>query len=476
MSGRFVVYPAIDVRDGRVVRLHQGDYARETRYGDDPLALALRLCRRGCAAGCIWSISMRRATAATRCFRCSSAIKAQTGLRVQTGGGVREEDDVARLFDGGADRVVVGSLAAGDPARVAGWIETYRSRSPDDRARRASGRRRTLVAGHARLDLVGANTPWTSWCGSTAVSACATCCAPISRATAPCPVRTWPCTPCCGNGRRRSNCRLPAARAISTTCVFAERVSSLPADDTSEENLDLDLDLTRSDDRVSGRSNDTDDPEEEEEEEEEEEPNDEWEDAETLVEDEGQDVRIPSDEQNLLGEPDVGVAEEELAEDEETRDGQTSDFADLIEGLEETPRTRRRPRVARPRRSLRADPASASPAKPKPPAPTPPAPRARKESGPTPARKSPPPEVAKRSSGSHPTIKPTGATTPPAKKSTTTPPAMARPPAARGGSDRSLAPRIRPEEDRAGAAELRGPAPRGGRRVRRLGPARRSSG
>ena len=36
----FVIYPAIDVRGGRVVRLRQGDYARETRYGEDPLALA----------------------------------------------------------------------------------------------------------------------------------------------------------------------------------------------------------------------------------------------------------------------------------------------------------------------------------------------------------------------------------------------------------------------------------------------------
>ena len=47
---RFTVYPAIDVREGRVVRLRQGDYAEESRYGDDPLAFA----RRYADAGATW--------------------------------------------------------------------------------------------------------------------------------------------------------------------------------------------------------------------------------------------------------------------------------------------------------------------------------------------------------------------------------------------------------------------------------------
>ena len=124
MSTRFVVYPAIDVRDGRVVRLQQGDYARETRYGDDPLALALDYA----AAGATWlhlvDLDAARDGGYTL-FPLLGRIKALTSLRVQTGGGVREESDVTRLFDGGADRVVIGSLAAGDPARVAGWIESF---------------------------------------------------------------------------------------------------------------------------------------------------------------------------------------------------------------------------------------------------------------------------------------------------------------------------------------------------------------
>ncbi|MEO7477802.1 MAG: HisA/HisF-related TIM barrel protein, partial [Lysobacteraceae bacterium] len=50
MSKDFTIYPAIDVRDGRIVRLRQGDYATETRYGDDPCELAETYA----AAGATW--------------------------------------------------------------------------------------------------------------------------------------------------------------------------------------------------------------------------------------------------------------------------------------------------------------------------------------------------------------------------------------------------------------------------------------
>ncbi len=63
MSG-LVLYPAIDVREGRVVRLAQGDYARETRYADDPFALA-QAYSKPVPNGCTWSTWMRRAPAVT---------------------------------------------------------------------------------------------------------------------------------------------------------------------------------------------------------------------------------------------------------------------------------------------------------------------------------------------------------------------------------------------------------------------------
>src|SRR3546814_15452575 len=60
-------------------------------------------------------------------LRLLGAIKSRTGLRVQTGGGVRKRSDVERLLAAGADRVVVGSIAVEMPAWVASWLNDYGS-------------------------------------------------------------------------------------------------------------------------------------------------------------------------------------------------------------------------------------------------------------------------------------------------------------------------------------------------------------
>lgn len=120
----FTVYPAIDIRDGRVVRLAQGDYAQETRYGDDPLAQIEAYA----AAGAQWLHLVDLDAARDGGYTLApllGRIRAGTGLRVQTGGGVRTEDDVRRILDAGAERVVVGSLAVREPERVLGWIESF---------------------------------------------------------------------------------------------------------------------------------------------------------------------------------------------------------------------------------------------------------------------------------------------------------------------------------------------------------------
>jgi len=122
----FTVYPAIDVREGRVVRLRQGDYADETRYGDDPLAFAQRYADGG--ATWLHLVDLDAAKAGGYTLQpLLRDIVAGTGLRVQTGGGVRTRDDVASLLDAGASRVVVGSLAVRDPASVLAWIGEFGS-------------------------------------------------------------------------------------------------------------------------------------------------------------------------------------------------------------------------------------------------------------------------------------------------------------------------------------------------------------
>ncbi len=118
------LYPAIDVRDGRVVRLCQGDYAQETRYDEQPLAVALRYAQAGARWLHLVDLDAARAGGYTLAPLLAS-IKASTALRVQTGGGVRSEAGVDAMLAAGADRVVVGSLAVREPALVTGWLQRY---------------------------------------------------------------------------------------------------------------------------------------------------------------------------------------------------------------------------------------------------------------------------------------------------------------------------------------------------------------
>lgn len=122
----FVLYPAIDVRGGRVVRLRQGDYAQETRYADDPLAVAERYAQAGARWLHLVDLDAARAGGYTL-SPLLSAIKSATSLQVQTGGGVRGEADLQSILEAGADRVVVGSLSVREPARVRGWLRSFGS-------------------------------------------------------------------------------------------------------------------------------------------------------------------------------------------------------------------------------------------------------------------------------------------------------------------------------------------------------------
>ncbi len=124
VSTPFTVYPAIDVRGGAVVRLLRGDYEKETRYTDDPVAVATSYARSGARWLHLVDLDAARAGGYTL-LETLTRIVDTTGLMVQTGGGVRSADDVHRLLDAGATRVVVGSLAVEDPGMVTGWLETF---------------------------------------------------------------------------------------------------------------------------------------------------------------------------------------------------------------------------------------------------------------------------------------------------------------------------------------------------------------
>jgi len=113
------LYPAIDLREGRVVRLRQGDYSDETVYGDDPVAVARSFADAG--APWIHVVDLEAARSGSPVNRpvvaAIAAAVAGTAM-VQTGGGVRSVDDARALADAGVARVVMGSAAVADPSLV----------------------------------------------------------------------------------------------------------------------------------------------------------------------------------------------------------------------------------------------------------------------------------------------------------------------------------------------------------------------
>jgi phosphoribosylformimino-5-aminoimidazole carboxamide ribotide isomerase len=118
------IMPAIDLRNGHVVRLRQGDYARESRYAVDAIALAHSHAQ----AGARWLHMVDLDGARSGEFanlRTIEAIARAGRLAVQAGGGVRDEAGLRRLFDAGVARVVVGSIALREPEVVERWIARF---------------------------------------------------------------------------------------------------------------------------------------------------------------------------------------------------------------------------------------------------------------------------------------------------------------------------------------------------------------
>ena len=113
------LYPAIDLRGGRCVRLWQGDYSRETVYGTDPVTVA----RAFAAAGVRWvhvvDLDAAR-TGAAENREAVAAIAAAVGpdVSVQAGGGVRDQATAEALWAAGVARVVLGTAAVENPALV----------------------------------------------------------------------------------------------------------------------------------------------------------------------------------------------------------------------------------------------------------------------------------------------------------------------------------------------------------------------
>ena len=113
------LYPAIDLRDGKVVRLTKGDYDAETVYGDDPVAVAMSFAEAGAPWVHVVDLDAARSGDPVNRPVVAAVANALEGrAHLQTGGGVRTIADAESLAAAGVSRVVMGSAAVADPHLV----------------------------------------------------------------------------------------------------------------------------------------------------------------------------------------------------------------------------------------------------------------------------------------------------------------------------------------------------------------------
>ncbi|HEX5761642.1 MAG TPA: 1-(5-phosphoribosyl)-5-[(5-phosphoribosylamino)methylideneamino]imidazole-4-carboxamide isomerase [Solirubrobacterales bacterium] len=121
-----ILYPAIDIRGGKAVRLLQGDYERETAYDADPADAARRWAGEG--AEFLHVVDLDGAKAGEPCNLDAIESIARVGCPIQVGGGLRDADAVESVLDAGAERVVIGTAALRDPDFLDAMLVQYGKR------------------------------------------------------------------------------------------------------------------------------------------------------------------------------------------------------------------------------------------------------------------------------------------------------------------------------------------------------------
>lgn len=122
-----ILYPAIDLLDGKVVRLLKGDYEQVTVYADDPVAMALRIREEGASWLHIVDLNAAR-DGGRQNLDVIAAIASRTGLKIQNGGGIRDMEALRARFDAGVSRAVLGTAAIEKPEFAEEALSLYGGR------------------------------------------------------------------------------------------------------------------------------------------------------------------------------------------------------------------------------------------------------------------------------------------------------------------------------------------------------------
>ncbi|HHW7579474.1 1-(5-phosphoribosyl)-5-[(5-phosphoribosylamino)methylideneamino]imidazole-4-carboxamide isomerase [Mannheimia glucosida] len=118
------IIPALDLIDGQVVRLHQGDYAKQTTYSGNPITQFADYLSQGAEQLHLVDLTGAKNPAQRQTALIGKIIR-ETHCKIQVGGGIRTEQDVADLLAVGANRVVIGSTAVKERETVKGWFKKY---------------------------------------------------------------------------------------------------------------------------------------------------------------------------------------------------------------------------------------------------------------------------------------------------------------------------------------------------------------
>ncbi len=122
-----LIIPAIDIIDGKCVRLYKGDYSRVTNYSNDPVKTALELEKAGAKRIHLVDLDAARGGGKNN-RKVISEIRKKTKAVLELGGGIRGADDIEEILDIGIDRLILGTVFAGNPEKGGEWIEKYGKR------------------------------------------------------------------------------------------------------------------------------------------------------------------------------------------------------------------------------------------------------------------------------------------------------------------------------------------------------------